>query len=1635
MTALESLLDSYRAKALTERDKGTAFEKLVAAWLLADPVQSRRFEDVQLWRDWARSQGRDRTDTGIDLVGTLHGGGFVAVQCKFFDPEQKIEKRDIDSFISASAKPEFAERLIVETTRVPWSPLAESMLWGQAIPTTRIGLQELMASEVDWSSFAGTGEVLRREPRTLRPDQMEALEAVRTGLATADRGKLIMACGTGKTLTSLRIAEDLAGVGQQVLLLMPSLALMAQSVREWCADAILPSATFAVCSDTQVGKRRRSMDDVAELEVTDLSLPATTDAKSVASAVSRADTKTLRVVFATYQSIQVIEKAQTEYGLPEFDLIVCDEAHRTTGVTFAGEDQSNFVKVHDNAVIRGRKRLYMTATPRIYGEGAKSKARELDVVLASMDDEAMYGQVLFHAGFSRAVENGILTDYRVIVLVMDEGLVSASVQKRLSDENSELVLDDATKIIGCWKALSKAGLVLGPSDDPEPMRRALAFCRDIKSSKLIRDEFEKVVNEFQTQAVSENGEGESTEGLHCAVRHVDGTYKARERGLRLDWLKEDADANSCRILSNARCLAEGVDVPALDSILFLHPRNSQIDVVQSVGRVMRRAAGKRMGYVILPVGVPAGVPADQALNDNKKYRVVWQILNALRAHDERLDKVINQGSLGQDVSDRIAIIDGTAATGSPELRAVTAEVDDLPARSQPPRPDIGKGGDKPTQGSGKNQQQVLVIDEFSRAIMAKIVEKCGTRDYWEDWAGDVADIAERHITRISALVDHPGSDAHAFFEDFLKEVRDDLNELISERDAIEMLAQHIITRPVFDALFEGHAFVDSNPVSKAMQEVIGVIDEAHVEREAEKLEGFYASVRRRAAGISEPQARQKLIVELYDKFFRGAFPRTTKMLGIVYTPSEVVDFIIRSVDDVLRSEFAQTLGSKGVHIIDPFTGTGTFITRLLQSGLIAPQDLERKYRDEIHANEIVLLAYYIAAINIETVFHELTAREDYLPFEGICLTDTFNMYESEDQLSFYMKNNSDRRTRQKNTDIRVIIGNPPYSAGQKSENENAQNVTYPDLDQKIRSTYAQKSTATLQSNLYDPYVRAIRWGGDRIGETGVMAYVTNAGWIENNAMDGMRKCIAEEFASVHVFHLRGDQRTSGELSRREGGKIFGSGSRAPIAITIFVKNPSAKEQGRILIHDIGDYLDREQKFEIIRRFSSIGGITQADGWTRITTDRHGDWLDQRDESFEAFLKLGDKKEKHGETCFEDYSLGVVTNRDAWCINPSLPDLKSNISATMHFYNEERKRWEGERDSATAPAKIADFLNPDPKRISWTFNLKQDLTRRKRLDLSEGQFVQCMYRPFTKQWQFYSRRLNERVYRMPRIFPNNELPNRVIAVTGKGGSASFSTLMLDTLPNLHTIDSGQCFPFWLYEETQPDENKSLLAGIETGSHRRREAISETGLKHFREAYPGQVISREDIFHYIYGLLHSEDYRNRFRANLAKDIPRIPCVKDAEEFRAFHDAGQRLGELHVGYEQVEPYPAVIDAGGRDLQSVDDPASFFRVVKMKHPGSGRNKDRSTIIYNHNITVSEIPDAAWDYVVNGKPALAWVMERQTVKTDKASGIVSDANCYAVETVGNPRYPLDLLLRVITVSLETRRIVQALPELQIDEL
>ena len=1081
------------------------------------------------------------------------------------------------------------------------------------------------------------------------------------------------------------------------------------------------------------------------------------------------------------------------------------------------------------------------------------------------------------------------------------------------------------------------------------------------------------------------------------------------------------DQNTCRILSNARCLSEGVDVPALDAILFMHPRKSQIDVVQSVGRVMRRAPGKNMGYVILPIGIPAGIPPSQALSNNEKYKTVWQILNALRAHDDRFDSMINKIDLGVDVSDRMEII---------------AVVGNLPQRSiqTPKRNDIGSGsvsGDEQRENHAvpvtPPEQLSFELDDFNKAVLAKIVQKCGTREYWEDWAGDVAKIAQTHITRIGAILKKPDTEERKTFDKFLEEVRDDLNESISESDAIEMLSQHLITKPVFDALFEGYRFSQQNPVSIAMQGVLDALQAHNLDNETESLDKFYASVRMRASGIDNDEAKQQIIIQLYEKFFKNAFPGMTQKLGIVYTPVEIVDFIIHSVNDVLQSEFGQTLGSKGVHILDPFVGTGTFVTRLLQSGLIKSEELKHKYKNELHANEIVLLAYYIAAINIEAAYHSLAGGK-YEPFEGICLTDTFQLYEKDDMISEILINNSDRRIKQKKlNDIRIIMANPPYRGPQKDAGDNLANVSYSNLDTQISSTYIAHAGAVQKNSLYNSFIRAFRWGSDRLGDYGILAYVSSASFITGRTASGLRKCLADEFSSIYVFNLRGDQRTSGELSRKEGGKIFGAGSREPIAITIAVKNPAEKKPGEIYYHDIGDYLSREEKLVRIKEFASISDIKKENNWNLIAPDKYNDWIEQRDENLDKFISIGNKKDKSSITIFENYSRGLGSSRDAWCYNCSKEILKKNMQFMISFYNNEVDRLLSLRINPRN-IDIDNFINTDKTRISWTGGLKQDLNKGRSHNFRPESIYPAMYRPFYKQWSYFSRDMNEEVSQMPSIFPRPDIRNRVIVMTSVGQKSGFSVLMTDHLPDLHMVGDSQCFPLKFYEKTE-DHNGELYKNHYTeDGYIEKDGISDAGLEHFQKAYPEEKVSKEDIFYYIYGLLHSEDYRKSYANNLSKQLPRIPCVKKSEDFWAFSNAGHELADIHVDYERIEPYPVNFKEG--DPYSMQPNPENFRVEKMKFSGSGKNKDRTTVAYNHKITMTGIPLETYEYMVNGKPALEWVMERQGVRTDKDSGIVNNANLYAKETVNSAAYPLDLFRRIITVSLETMKIVKSLPKL-----
>ena len=1635
MTSLQKLLDSYRQAAKTEREKGTYFEELILCYLRNEATYRDLYSDVWTYSDWAKQQGLDGRDTGIDLVAKTSGTGeYHAIQCKLYAEDYRLQKGDIDSFFTASGKKPFTHRIIIATTD-KWSEHAEDALQNQQPPVSKIDLHDLESSQIDWSHYHAKSKPTLKIKKQLRDHQRFALDAVKRGLSDADRGKLIMACGTGKTFTALKIAEELAGAGKRVLFLVPSLNLLSQTLTEWTQESAIPLHSFAVCSDSDVGKKRKKDDDTVQTFTHELRYPATTEPARLATEMSkRHDAQHMSVVYSTYHSIDVISRAQHEHGLESFDLIICDEAHRTTGATFDTEDESNFVRVHDAEYIRSAKRLYMTATPRIYGDTAKASAEKDNVALCSMDDKSLYGDELYVISFSEAVKRGLLVDYKVIVLAVEETHVNRRIQNLLKDPDNQLKVDDAAKIIGCWKALSKQGLADDLVGDDAAMQRAVAFCQVIEigkggkthkvSSKQIAGMFQAVVEAYQ-----ETEEFEQVVRLTCEAEHVDGSMNAGQKETKLDWLKSEVPDNTCRILSNVRCLSEGVDVPALDAVLFLTPRNSQVDVVQSVGRVMRNAPGKKRGYVILPVVIPAGVEPHDALSDNKTYAVVWQVLQALRSHDDRFDAMVNKLDLiGRD-------------TSKMEVIAITDKIQKKQEKAPKGKSDAkaGKGGFTIGEPAPKPylKDQVPIefeIGEIERAIYAKLVQKVGNRHHWEDWANDIAKIARTHIDRITGILENEANTKEReAFAAFAAELRDDLNDSITNGEIIEMLAQHLITKPVFDALFEDYSFAQHNPMSQAMQAVLDILQEHNLNKEADTLQSFYDSVKMRAEGIENATGKQKIVVELYDKFFRNAFPKMTERLGIVYTPVEVVDFIIHSVNHILQTEFGQTLGSKDVHIIDPFTGTGTFITRLLQSGLITPEQLPYKYQNEIHANEIVLLAYYIAAINIEAVYHSIVGG-NYQPFEGICLTDTFQLYEKEDLVDALLEKNSARRKRQKKLDIRVIMGNPPYSAGQDSANDNNQNITYPHLDQRIRTTYAERSTATLKNALYDSYIRAIRWASDRIGNSGVIGFVTNAGWLEANTADGLRKSLAEEFSNIYVFHLRGNARTSGEQRRREKDNVFGMGSRAPIAISLLVKNPDAEQHGQIYFHDIGDYLSQSDKLERINSFATIAGIGEAGGWQSIMPDQHGDWLKQRNNSFSQHIVLGNKK---GDALklFENFSNGVKTNRDAWVYNFSQKGLTTTISKMISFYNSEVDRYKVACAGLQKPywPEVDAFLDFDSTKMSWTREVKQDLGRQNhRKMLSEG-IVPSLYRPFSKSWMYFNQHFNNCVYQMPRIFPNMAAENRVIQINANYSGYGFIGLIADALPDLHCNGDSQCFSLYLYDEPDSDsttaesQNADLFASPEKSAGRqRRDALTDEGLAHFQSAYPTEQISKEDVFYYVYGLLHSPDYRERYADNLSKELPRIPRVKTAAYFWAFSKAGRKLAELHLNYETVEPYPVKIESSGK-LTDAD-----YRVEKMKYGKAGKDKDLTTLHYNDKITLTCIPLEAYDYIVNGKPALDWVVERQCVKTDKDSGIVNDANDWAVETMGNPRYPLELFMRVVTVSLETMKIVSALPALNI---
>lgn len=1637
----KDILARFRNESVTEHDKGAKFEKLIKRWFLTVPEYANVLDKVWLWEEFPGKESMGGVDLGIDLVAKTDEGKFWAIQCKCYQDDAVISKKMVDSFI-ANANRQFLDdemhtnrfdKLFWVSTTSHWGKNAQESIKHQAIQFVPIYTDWLQNSSVNWKELVEgkQGKEALLAGKTMRSHQIEALTKAHEYFENHDRGKMIMACGTGKTYTSLKIVENETKGNGLVLYMVPSIALLSQGLKSWTEDSQYKLKPVCICSDASASQYA----DDDENNLLDMSFPASTNVDTIVKQLKFYQNKgDFIVVFSTYQSIDVVSKAQakllhkTDGKFGKFDYIVCDEAHRTTGAKSKNKNESHFTKIHDNDFVQGAKRLYMTATPRYYKDSVKKDAEEKDFILWSMDDESIYGKEFYRIGFGKAVSLGLLTDYKVLVLTVSEDELSDDLKAGIK-KDTELNADDYTKLVGCVNGLSKR--IKGDNgatiqEDPSKMHRAVVFCSSINRGKRstggicsteFAEEFPKIAKLYKNDVQEE----EKQQVVDVEVQHIDGTMNAQLRADKLEWLKEETgDDNKCRILSNVRCLSEGVDVPALDAVIFASARDSQVDVVQSVGRVMRSFHGKKFGYIIVPVVLPPGANPDDILGkESHRFNVVWDILNALRAHDDEFNATVNKINLNKNKPSKVVI--GT-----------------IPGHTFAMRNDGGVSGH---DADGENVNTQLSQEEIAKqleikfgplqdGIYAKLVEKVGDRLYWENWAKKVGDIAQKFIYRINELI--KSGKAAKEFDAFLKGLQQNINPSVDEEQAIEMIAQHMITRPVFDALFERYRFVENNAVSRSMQKMLDLLEKEELDRDTEALANFYADVRKNVGDIDNLEGKQSIIKTLYEKFFKGAFPKTVAKLGIVYTPVECVDFIIRSVNDILKSDFGCTLSDENVNILDPFVGTGTFITRLLQSGLIKPEDLERKYRQEIFCNEIVLLAYYIADVNIESVFHELVNRDKYLSYDGICLTDTFQISEHEEGKidNSWFPENSANVDKLKRLPIQVIIGNPPYSIGQKSANDNAQNQAYEHLDSRITETYVAQSEAGLNKSTYDLYIKAFRWASDKLAsnkEGGVIGFISNGAWLDGNANDGFRKCLEKEFSKIYVLNLRGNQRTSGELSRKEGGKIFGSGSRTPISITILVKKPNQlpNEKATIYYHDIGDYLSTAQKLALVKKFKSIQGKTLD--WTVLSPNLHGDWISMRNEGFNEFIPLAPEKKftVNSHSIYSTYVIGIATNRDAWVYNFSKIHLKNNVSNMISFYNHQVEEYKGVINK-NPKIKVEDFIDKDDTKISWTRGLRNRVVKKQSI-VADCEVVTSLYRPFCKQLLYFSNELIESMGLAQKLFPRDAvssgLKNVGIILSGIGGSKPFSCMLSNHVVDLQVIFNGQFFPLYWYEESKTRQ-LSLFDENPQSEYIRHDGISNWILNEVRSRLKIKSIDKEMIFYYIYGFLHSPEYRSTFEADLKKSLPRIPIIEDVDAFNDFYQAGKALAKLHLDYENVPVYEGLKI---EDTYHGKDAYEHYAVnPKMKFP----KKDlKDTIIYNDYITIRHIPAEAYDYIVNGKSAIEWLMERYAITIDKKSGIKNNPNDWSREHE-NPSYIFDLVCSIVNVSVKTMEIVGKLPKL-----
>lgn len=1627
--AFDAILEELKNRGNNKSEQGTIFENFCKIILEKAPFFADDVNEVWTWKEFPGNAGMH--DTGVDLVVLDKQGTYWAVQCKFYNRDSKVSKASIDSFISASNRPfiidgktyNYSQRLVFSTT----DDISEN---ASGLFTT-IGPDIIRDCGIDWDNFSfdDIEKISIFSKKTPKEHQKEAIEDVMKGFETNDRGRLVMACGTGKTFTSLEIVEALykkfsADTNNDfknfnVLYLVPSIALLSQTIVEWKTQQTFGTTirTFGVCSDQTAGQTKRNRKDADEILV-QMPIPATTDINRIQKEYTSKRCK-VNIFFSTYQSIDVISNLAKKCNIT-FDIAICDEAHRTIGSYKAsGEDLSNFVKIHKDSFVPCKKRLYMTATQKIYSTSAKQDAKDGGYEVYSMDDESIYGPLFHYLSFGEAVSKGLLTDYRLVVLTIRK----QDVVKLKLPQTAFANLDDASRIVGSLSALSKIPSDLNPSEfklDPKPMKRAVAFCSTIVQAKSIAESYNHLKND--------NCLGKDyMEGQNFVIpmaKLITGQDNTKEKNKMLDWLrgigKDEIEDGTCHILTNARCLSEGVDVPSLDSVIFMAKKRSQVDIIQAVGRVMRKFGSgneKIYGYIIIPVVINDEKLTDATLSNNEDYKVVWQVVQALRSHDERLDTQINKIGVTGKMPDCICCID----TFIPPVAKSKAIVGSLKAEARE-----GFDSDDPSIADRMAQDFKVSLpseDELrsnEQLFSARLVKNCGNRLYWEDWSKNIGDVTNNIALKIEQQISTDTKVQNAFNK-FTKNFKALLNPGISDKDCVNMLSEHIVTLPVLKAIFNENSMIDLNPVTQIMESMVKKLK--GLESEIKALEPFYDSVRKTVAGVTSKEGRQEIIRKLFEKFFKYALPSSAEKFGIVYTPIEIVDFIINSVSDVLKNEFNESIANKGVKILDPFTGTGTFIVRVLdklKSLGISDEDFTHKYNHDIWTNEIMLLAYYISLINIEDTYGKIVGK--FSPFNHDVLTDTFELEEKKsknyqpvlfEEDDFKIAN--EKANEEQAQDIRIIIGNPPYSVGQKNAMDNNSNTSYPNLDERISGTYGSNINSGLIKGLYDSYVRAFRWASDRVGDNGVISFVSNGSYVDNLSFSGFRRELLKEFNHVYVFNLRGNCRSSGEFRKKEAGNVFGEGSRTLICIITLVKHKGQPFDGFVHYKDIGDYLSREEKLKILKESESISNLE----WENIYPDKRNDWINQTNEEFEKLLPL--VKSEKNNTSFSLYdgnvSIGVMAARDDWVIGFNSKIILDNMKTFVETFNNEQNRILTllKQSKIISSKEKLDFAKRnvtfDKTKIKWSEDLVKRLLRGHSIKIDDN-IRDIMYRPFVKKKLYFDPIVLDRIGKWLNITPTKNDRNLNITFSVPPLKKTFSALAINIISDIDCMEHAQSIPIeWINDNVQGSLFE--LAGYDQNE----DTLNDKALSLFKERYGDKSITSSSVFSYIYAVLNSKSYREKYSNNLGKEMPKIPFLKD---FEKWSEIGKKLIDLHLNYEKAPAYQEVKIEYKKKNMTKDD----YRVTKIKFLSKDR---KDTIIFNDNITISNIPLEAYDYVVNGRSPLEWVMDQYQYTVDKESGIIDDPNLYDEEKGG--KYVFDLILSLITVSLETQKLIKELPE------